>query len=870
MKSLVPSLILAASLAVTVGRSSHGAPAAAPSSNVTSATARARDLASAGQVTEAIKILEGVTGAPANADGTPELRRARLLLGELRIEMGRRRDAEAPLLAIIRDYNDDHIGDGDAEGLAVAGRAAHLLRSPKDANTLFNKSERADKKRVETLLWRGELFLEKYDPGHAEEVLREALALEPKNADALVAMARVKLEQALDFDGAEHLLTEALATNGKHAGALAVRAAIALHDLDIAGAEGHIAQGLAGSPRNLELLTLKAAARFLADDRPGYERARSDVFAKNPEYSRFYGIVGDLAEWEHRYDDIVTMMREATKVDPDDARAWADLGLTQLRAGDEAAGLQALRTAWSKDKFNVRVFNTLNLYEKTLPASYEDTVTPVFKIRYPKDEKAVLERYLPTLVAQAWGSMKARYGFVPKTPVQVELYGSREQFSVRTSGLPNIGIQGVCFGQVVAAMSPASESFNWGNVVWHELGHVFAIQLSRNHVPRWFTEGLSEYETIARRPEWQRQLDPQLYTALVNRTLPAAVDMNRAFSHATDGLDVTVAYYASSQLVVFTAETWGMPRVVQALRLWGEGVRTAEVLPKAFGVTPEEYDRRFRQWALGRLSRYQGQFLFDERPKAMEATLAKVKASPGDADAQVDHAFSLLRSKKPQEAEAALTEALRLAPTHKRALFLAGKLAQSRGEGEAARKRFAALQAAGGDGYTLQMALAELAEGAKDATALRRALTAAHGFDPTQPEPLKGLYDLAKREKREGDALDVLRRLAPVDQHDRKVWRLYLQALVDAKAWEEARQVGESALFVDVLGAGTHDLYAQALAAGGDHGRAAFEWESALLCDPKAKDAAAIHGRLAASLDALGRSADAKIHRDAAGTAKGP
>ena len=100
--------------------------------------------------------------------------------------------------------------------------------------------------------------------------------------------------------------------------------------------------------------------------------------------------------------------------------------------------------------------------------------------------------------------MKVHYMFAPTVPVHVEMYASREHFSVRTSGLPNIGIQGVCFGHVVAAMSPDSEPFNWGNVLWHELGHVFAIQLSKNHVPRWFTEGLSEYETMIRRPEWQR------------------------------------------------------------------------------------------------------------------------------------------------------------------------------------------------------------------------------------------------------------------------------------------------------------------------------------------------------------------------------
>ena len=39
------------------------------------------------------------------------------------------------------------------------------------------------------------------------------------------------------------------------------------------------------------------------------------MFAKNPEFTRFYQIVGEFAEWEHRYDEIVAMMREATKID---------------------------------------------------------------------------------------------------------------------------------------------------------------------------------------------------------------------------------------------------------------------------------------------------------------------------------------------------------------------------------------------------------------------------------------------------------------------------------------------------------------------------------------------------------------------------
>ena len=163
------------------------------------------------------------------------------------------------------------------------------------------------------------------------------------------------------------------------------------------------------------------------------------------------------------------------------------------------------------------------------------------------------------------------YMFAPEAPVAVEMYMNREHFSVRTSGLPNIGIEGVCFGHVVAAMSPKSEPFNWGNVLWHELAHVFAIQLSKYHVPRWFTEGLSEYETMIRRPEWHRELDPELYLALRRKSLPGALGMNTAFTHADGDLDVTVAYYAASQMLAFTAEQFGFPRITRALEAWGEG-----------------------------------------------------------------------------------------------------------------------------------------------------------------------------------------------------------------------------------------------------------------------------------------------------------
>jgi tetratricopeptide (TPR) repeat protein len=821
---------------------------------------KARVLAAQGKVDAGIALLD----PQKTAQGVGG-RRVRLELGELLIRAGRRAEAEPVLLEFASEYGSDAIHASDAEGLAMVGRAMHLLRHAKDANTAFKESVRADPNRPETLIWWADLFEDYYDPGDAEAELDEALKLAPKNADATAMMARLKLDEAFDFDGAEKLVADALGVDPRHTGALAVRGGIALRDGDIDAANAAIDAGLAVDPADLELLSLRAAARYLADDKAGFEAAKKVIFARNKEYSRAYGIIGDYAEWEHRYDDVIGMMKDAVALDPKDGKAWAQLGMWQTRAGQEAEGVKSLEEWWRHDHFNVRAFNTLEkLYTQWIPQQYESRTEGIFDIRYPKAERAVLERYAPRMLGEAWGQMKIHYMFTPSVPVHVEMYASRDQFSVRTSGLPNIGIQGVCFGHVVAAMSPASEPFNWGNVLWHELGHVFAIQISKNHVPRWFTEGLSEYETMIRRPEWRRSLDPELYSALKKSQLPGAVDMNRVFTHAEGDLDVTVAYYAASQMIAFTAEQFGFAKITRALELWGDGKRTPEVLREAFGVAPRDYDARFRTWAMARLSRYEGQYLFDLKPQPLEAAKAAAAAAPTSAAAHDAVALSLLHAHKADEAGPELDAALRLDPNDQNAHFLSAKLASMNKDAEGQEKHLRAIKAAGGDGYTIEMGLGELAEGRHDAAATRAALEAAHRFDPTQPDPVRGLFDLATTEKREADALAALREVARLDQHDRRSWRLLLDRLVDAKTWTEAKQVGESALYVDVQSADVHLRYAQALAATGDHETAAFELESALLCDSKPPEKAAAHALLARERLTLGDAAAARAHRDEA------
>jgi tetratricopeptide (TPR) repeat protein len=837
---------------------------------LTALALRAEIMAETGKVNEAIKLLSPSKDAPGTGG-----RRVRLALGELLIRAGRRAEAEPILLKFADEYGNDDIKASDAEGLAMVGRAMQFLRHAKEANRAYSESEKAEiaasggtlhgSARVETLLWRADQFLDKYNTRDAGDVLAEALKIAPHRADTLVMMARAELQDSYDFETAEKLVAEALTVDPKQKGAFAVRASLALYDMNIEAADAAVNAGLAVDPNDLELLSLRAAARFLADDRPGFEAAKRAVFARNKEFSRALGIVGEFAEWEHRYDEVIALMKEAVAIDPKDGKAWAELGQVQTRSGgDESEGVKSLEEWWKVDHFNVRAFNTLeHLYGHWIPEGYETASDGPFRIRYPKQDKALLERYIPRMLGAAWGAMKIHYMFAPETPVSVELYRTKEHFAVRTSGLGNIGIDGVCFGRMVAAMSPSGNPVNWGNVLWHELGHVFAIQKSKSHVPRWFTEGLSEYETMIERPEWQRELDMDLYAALKQDRIPHAVDMNRAFSHST-GQDVEIAYYAASQMVAFTAEQWGFGGITRALELWGQGKRTPEVIREAFGVTADQYDAQYRAWEAARLARFGSQYV-EARPVALDEARAKVTASPSSASAHAALGRALLHAHKQDEAAHEVDEALKLDPNSADAHFAAASLAANANDAAAAATHLRAIIAGGGDGFLLEMHLAEVARAAKDKAAERRALEAAHRFDPTQVDAVHALYKIAADEKREGDALGLLREWARLDQHDRDgQWRELLRRLVDAKAWGEAKEVGQAALFVDVLSGDVHVGYAKACAATGDHETAAYELQSALLCEGSAQDKAEAHALLAREMLALHDVAGARTHREEA------
>jgi cytochrome c-type biogenesis protein CcmH/NrfG len=691
-------------------------------------------------------------------------------------------------------------------------------------------------------------------------VLSDALQIAPQHPEANMLLAEVRLAQALDFDEAERLARVALQQNPKLAHAYFVLAGIAVRDQDLAAADRYVSDGLKSNPRDLPLHSMRATVRFLSEDERGFEQQKRHILSLNPEYSRMYSIVGEFADWEHRYDEIVVLMKEAVALDAKDAKAEAELGFNLIRAGNDADGVAALERSFRLDKFNVRVFNTLEMYEQVIAKDYVTVTHPRFAIRYKKTERELLDRYVPELMNRAYAVMQKSYGFTPELPIGVELYAERENFGIRTGGLPQIAIQGVCFGRTLASMSPERESFNLGMTLWHELSHIFHIQMSKSRVPRWFTEGLAEYETIIARPEWVRENDQELFEALRNARLPALGNMSRAFTRAEEIEDVGTAYYASSQILVMMAERYGHEKLAAMLRQWGAGKTSEQVMASVLGKKPADLDQEFRQFAEKKLERFGQQFMPMKRKGRADRWLEETRAAPQDMTKKLRYVLALLREGEVDEARRLLAEVERREPNNADARFLRAELAQ-REHPDQAIATLNTMIAAKQDGYAVRLLLARLLTAKGDDVSARASLEKAASFDPLSPAPHYMLADIAHARADDDAELAAMRRLAQLEQHENKVYRRLLDLLVAKNGWDEAVKVGEAAVYADMEGFTTHRLFAEALARTGNKARAAFELESATMSPAEPKQLSEAHTRLAEIYASVGRAKDAAKSR---------
>jgi tetratricopeptide (TPR) repeat protein len=543
-----------------------------------SLTLRARAAIELGRYADAEKILTPLAATAPASD-------AALELGLLQMRLGRRQNATRTLQGVLTATAGDRATD-----LVRLGRAARALGEFREANGYFrDASQRAPDDPAVNTAW-GELFLEKYNRSEALRSFQAALKVAPDYLPAQMGMARIATEE--NPPAARTALEKILGANPTYVPAVLLSAEMALDDRKRGDARALIQKALQINRNSLEARSLDAAIAFLEGRTADFEAQVAEVLKINPVYGEVYRVAGDHAARNYRFDEAANLTRRALTIDRDNPRSHAELGLHLLRTGDEPGARRSLETSFKADPYDVVTFNLLAMLDTV--DKFETIRDGDIVLRLHPDEAAVMREHAMPLAKQALETLSKLWEFKPTGPILVEMFPKHDDFAVRTVGLPGmLGALGACFGRVVTLDSPKARppgEFNWSATLWHEMAHVITLQMSNNRLPRWLSEGISEWEEKRARPEWGRDMEVTFAQALNEGKTLKVVDLNEGF---TDPRTITLAYFEASLLVDHLVKTYGEPGLRQLVRSYARGVETEDALKEVYKITFEQLQTSF-------------------------------------------------------------------------------------------------------------------------------------------------------------------------------------------------------------------------------------------------------------------------------------
>jgi tetratricopeptide (TPR) repeat protein len=477
--------------------------------------------------------------------------------------------------------------------LAVQAEGYWGIRDYKTANDRFRDAVKARPKDPALRVRWGYLYFDHWQPNMAGDLFSEALTIDEKYVPALIGLAQLAADgfsnQAVQY--AKH----ALELDPKSYEAEEVLARVALEDNNEKKAAEEAQKAVDLSPEALNAMAILFTIDRLNDKKESPWLGK--ILKVNPHYGEAYDIAGHFFIINRRYEEGIVLYRLALELDPQLQKARSALGLNLMRLAREDEARKMLEEAWNAGYQSDETKNTLTLMDSY--KNYDTFRTPTTILRLGKKESALLRPYFQAEFERALATYEKKYKFKLPGPVQLEVYPDHPDFEVRTMGMPGLGALGVTFDSVVAMDSPNSRkpgSFHWDSTMWHELSHVYVLNMTKSRVPRWFTEGLAVYEETAASPDWGDRLDPDAIEAIRTKKLLPISDIDRGFIHPSYPAQVIVSYFQAGKICNFIDQKWGHDKLLAMIHDYAELKSTPDVIELEFKIKPEEFDKLFLAW----------------------------------------------------------------------------------------------------------------------------------------------------------------------------------------------------------------------------------------------------------------------------------
>jgi tetratricopeptide (TPR) repeat protein len=458
-----------------------------------------------------------------------------------------------------------------------------------DANAAFRALEQQSPKNVAVKLGWGQLMYEFGQMKDAGDLFNEALDLKKDCAPAYLGLALVDADSF--GSDAPDLALKALSIDPKLADAQALLARLSLEVNANAEAAEDAHKALAIDANSAQAKAVLASIDLLADKKET---------SWDPHDAEGYETIAHFFVVNRRYEDGIEYYRKAIALDPTLDRARTQLGVNLMRMGQDEEAHQQLEISY-KDGYTGDSYTHNSLSLLDLLAKFQTSSSGGVILKLDKKEADLLRPYFQAEMERILATYQKKYKTQLTAPVQVEVYPNHADFEVRALGLPGLGALGVTFGHTVSMDSPSGRppgEFHWASTLWHEMSHVFTLQMTNSRVPRWFTEGIAVHEETAVSPEWGDRLAPEEILAIKNKTLLPIAQLDRGFIHPTDPLQVGVSYFQAGRICDYITDKFGWDTILAMLHDYAGDMDTPSVIRQELKMEPGEFDKQFFAFVL--------------------------------------------------------------------------------------------------------------------------------------------------------------------------------------------------------------------------------------------------------------------------------
>ena len=662
----------------------------------------------------------------------------------------------------------------DVANQIVVGR--YLLSQGTDPKKVldgvYNEIKRRQPGFVDVFLASGDLALEKHDYLLAGEAFQQAVKLDGDNADAHFGVARSFAPS--DSEKADAALQAALSKNPNHVRSLLLIADGKIDAEQYDEAEKVLAQVGKFNPHHPRALAYRAVLAHLRNQPESEKLHRAEALKDWPANPEVDYLIGLKLSQKYRFAEGEQYQRQALQFDKNYLPAKGQLAQDLLRLGREVEGWKLAGEVNDADGYNVFAHNLVTLQDNLL--RFRTLEDDGLLVRMDAREAEVYGRRVLALLKRAKHDLCAKYGVTLPEPVIVELFPKQEDFAIRTFGLPGgSGFLGVCFGTVITANSPASQTASpscWEATLWHEFCHVVTLNKTNNKMPRWLSEGISVYEERQADPTWGQAMKPQYREMILGDDLVPVSGLSGAFLSPKSPLHLQFAYYESSLVVEYVIEKYGIETLKRVLVDLGVGMPINDSLGRYTGSITA-LDAEFAKYARDKASAMApaADWSVPELPRraSAEVIAAYVKEHPTNYAALRRFAERLIADGKWQAAKEPLTKMRELFPRDGGTANPYSLLAQAHRELKETKEERAALEKLAelsADDVEMFARLTELTLAGSDWEATRKYSLRWLAANPLVPEPHRRAAVAAEALKDDALAVECYRGILLLEPFD--------------------------------------------------------------------------------------------------------